>query len=124
VEREAAELARRVRLYRGDRPLPAVRGRTAILVDDGVATGRTARAAIRALRQLGPRRLVLAAPVVAAQSAADLRAEVDDLACVLAPENFGAVGLWYERFEQTSDEEVVSLLERARRSLAAPSPGA
>ncbi len=115
AEREAAELARRVRLYRGDRPFPEVRGRTAILVDDGIATGRTARAAIRALREKRPRRLVLAAPVVAAQTVDELSAEVDELVYVDAPENFVAVGLWYERFGQTSDEEVVSLLERARR---------
>ncbi len=120
AEKEAVELARRVRLYRGGRPLPDVRDRTAILVDDGIATGRTARAAIRAVRQLRPRRLVLAAPVVAAEAAAQLAAEVDDLVYVLAPEDFMAVGLWYERFEQTTDEEVVSLLERARRAFSAP----
>jgi len=119
AEREAVELTRRVRLYRGDRPLPELRDRTAILVDDGIATGRTARAAIRALRRLRPRRLVLAAPVVAADTAAELRDEVDDLVCVRAPADFMAVGLWYERFAQTSDQEVVALLERARRAFAA-----
>jgi putative phosphoribosyl transferase len=119
AEQEAVELARRVKAYRGDHPLPELRDRTAILVDDGIATGRTARAAIRAVRRHRPRRLVLAAPVVAAETAAELRGEVDDLVYVLAPEDFMAVGLWYERFGQTSDEEVVSLLERARRALAA-----
>ncbi len=120
AEREAVELARRVRIYRGDRPLPGIRDRTAILVDDGIATGRTARAAIRALRQLRPRRLVLAAPVVAAESAEEIRGEVDDLVYVQAPEDFTAVGLWYERFAQTTDEEVLRLLEQARRALSAP----
>jgi len=120
TEKEAVELARRVRRYRGDRPFPAVRGRTVILVDDGIATGRTARAAIRALRELGPRRLVLAAPVVAAETEVTLRPEVDDLVRVGAPELFVAVGLWYEQFSQTTDEEVVSLLQQARRALAAP----
>jgi putative phosphoribosyl transferase len=120
TEQEAVELARRVRRYRGDRPFPAVRDRTVILVDDGIATGRTARAAIRGLRELGPRRLVLAAPVVAAETVATLRPEVDDLVCVEAPERFVAVGFWYEQFAQTTDEEVVSLLDQARRALSAP----
>jgi putative phosphoribosyl transferase len=118
AEAEAIELARRVQLYRGGRPFPDVRGRTVILVDDGVATGRTVRAAIRSLRQLEPRRLVLAAPVVASDTAQVLGAEVDELVYVHAPERFVAVGLWYERFEQTTDEEVVDLLARARRAHA------
>ena len=116
AEREAVELARRVRLYRGDRPFPDVRGRTLILVDDGIATGRTARAAIRAVRERRPRRIVLAAPVVASQTVDALRAEVDDLVYVDAPDDFVAVGIWYERFGQTSDDEVVSLLAQARRA--------
>ncbi len=119
AEKEAIELARRVRLYRRGRPFPDIRGRTAILVDDGIATGRTARAAIRAVRALRPRRLVLAAPVVASETAAVLSAEVDELVYIQAPERFVAVGLWYERFGQTTDEEVVSLLEQSRRALAA-----
>ena len=120
VERESVELRRRVRLYRGDRPAPDVRGRTVILVDDGIATGRTARAAIRALRRLEPRHLVLAAPVVASDTVPILRAEVDDLVYVHAPESFVAVGLWYERFGQTGDDEVVSLLSQARGAVAGP----
>lgn len=114
LEQETAELARRVRAYRGDRPLPPMAGRTAILVDDGIATGRTALAAIRALRRLEPRRLVLAAPVAAAQTAASLRREVDELVCLVEPEVFFAVGSWYERFGQTSDDEVRDLLDRGR----------
>ncbi len=113
LERETAELARRVRAYRGDRPLPPLAGRTAILVDDGIATGRTTLAAVRALRRLEPRRLVVAAPVAAAQTAASLRREVDELVCLVEPEVFFAVGSWYERFGQTTDDEVRALLERA-----------
>ena len=114
VRRETAELARRVHAYREDRPLPEVAGRTAILVDDGIATGRTALAAVRALRALGPRLLVLATPVAAAQTAATLRREVDEWVCLREEENFFSVGSWYERFGQTTDDEVRALLARAR----------
>ncbi len=119
AERESAELLRRVRLYRGERPFPEVRGRTAILVDDGIATGGTARAAVRAVREREPGKLVLAAPVVAFQTAMSLLAEVDDLVYVDAPEDFIAVGVWYRRFPQTSDEEVVACLAEARREARA-----
>jgi putative phosphoribosyl transferase len=118
AEAETIELVRRVRRYRGERPFPEVRGKTVILVDDGIATGRTARAAIRTLRDREPRQIVLAAPVVASDTAALLRGEVDDLVYVDAPERFVAVALWYERFEQTTDEEVVALLAQARRARA------
>jgi predicted phosphoribosyltransferase len=119
VEEETAELERRLRRFRGDRPLPDLTGHTVILVDDGLATGVTALAAIRALRRLEPARIILAVPVCAAETARTMRAEVDDLVCVHAPEDFMAVGLWYENFEQTTDEEVVELLEGARDALAA-----
>src|ERR671916_89182 len=115
TEREMAEVERRLRHFRGDRPEPAVRGRTVILVDDGLATGVTARAAVGALRRLEPRRLVLAAPVCAAQTAELLGPEVDELVCLDAPPDLGAIGFWYRDFAQTSDEEVIELLERARR---------
>jgi putative phosphoribosyl transferase len=115
VERERAELSRRVRAYRGDRPIPDVAGRTAILVDDGIATGRTATAALRSLRARRPRRLVLATPVAAADTAAALRREVDELVCLREPEHFFAVGSWYEHFGQTTDDEVRDLLERSQR---------
>ena len=114
VEEETAELERRLGRFRGDRPLPDLAGQSVILVDDGLATGVTALAAIRALRQLGPARIILAVPVCAAETARTMRAEVDDLICVHAPEDFMAVGLWYNNFEQTTDEEVVDLLVRAR----------
>ena len=111
---EIAEVSRRLRYFRGDRPEPEVAGRTAILVDDGLATGVTARAAVEALRSRGPRRLVLAAPVCAAQTAGLLRPAVDGLVCLQTPSDLGAIGFWYRNFEQTSDEEVVELLARAR----------
>jgi predicted phosphoribosyltransferase len=114
--RELAEAERRLKLFRGDRPYPDLERRTAILVDDGLATGVTARAALLALRRMNPRRLVLAVPVCALQTAELLRPEADDLICLLAPANLEAVGLWYRNFEQTSDEEVVRLLEEVQLS--------
>jgi putative phosphoribosyl transferase len=114
--RESAEAARRLRLFRGDRPYPDLNGRTAILVDDGLATGVTARAALLALRRLRPRRLVLAVPVCAPQTAEMLRPETDDLIYLLAPPDLEAVGLWYQNFDQVPDEEVIRLLEEARSS--------
>lgn len=119
IERVAAEetkeAERRLKLFRGERPEPEVRERTAILVDDGIATGVTTRAAIDALRRRDPRRLVLAVPVCATHAAESLRREVDELICLEAPLNLMAIGLWYRHFEQTSDEEVIDLLEHARR---------
>jgi putative phosphoribosyl transferase len=111
---ELAEVGRRLRYFRGERPETEVEGRTAILVDDGLATGVTARAAVQALRLRQPRRLVLAAPVCAAQTAALFKTAVDELVCLESPSDLGAIGFWYRNFEQTSDEEVVELLERAR----------
>ncbi|MDQ3965141.1 MAG: phosphoribosyltransferase [Actinomycetota bacterium] len=115
---ETAEIERRLRLLRGDRPEPEVRRRTVILVDDGIATGVTAWAAIRALRRRVPRRLVLAVPVCAPQTAEAIRPEVDDLVCLKAPYNLMAIGFWYRDFEQVSDEEVIELLEDAQRAAA------
>jgi putative phosphoribosyl transferase len=114
--RESAEAERRLRLFRGEgRPYPDLDGRTAILVDDGLATGVTARAALLALRRLAPRRLVLAVPVCAPQTANLLRPETDDLICLLDPPDLEAIGLWYRNFDQVPDGEVVRLLEEARR---------
>ena len=110
---ETQEMQRRLQHYRGSRPLPEPRGRTVILVDDGLATGVTARAAIVALRCQQPRRLVLAVPVCPPETAVALRPQVDDLVALSTPPDFHAVGLWYETFTQTSDDEVIDLLERA-----------
>ncbi len=114
AEREEAELERRVRAYRGVSRFPDVSGRTVILVDDGIATGATARAAGRAARSAGADRVVLAAPVIAASSAPELRQEFDEVVAVQLPSQFIAVGLWYEHFGQVSDEEVVEVVRRAR----------
>ena len=114
-DRETAEVARRLQLFRGDRPYPDLETRTAILVDDGLATGVTARAALLALRRLNPRRLVLAVPVCAPQTAELLRPETDGLICLLAPAELEAIGFHYRNFEQIPDEEVIRLLEEARR---------
>lgn len=116
---EEAELARLHQRYRGSDPDADPRGRALILVDDGLATGITALAAVRALRQRGPRRIVLAVPVCAPETAAAMRPEVDALICVQSPADFLAVGSWYQRFDQTTDDEVVALLAQARQEHAA-----
>ena len=113
AEAEQQELARRERLYRGDRPLPDVRHRTVILVDDGLATGATMQAAIKALRALQPARIVVAVPTGSPETCEQLKAQADDVICAITPEPFHAVGLWYEDFTQTTDEEVRDLLARA-----------
>jgi predicted phosphoribosyltransferase len=112
------ELARRERLYRGDRPAPDVTGRTVILVDDGLATGATMRAALAALRQQQSARLVVAVPTAAPETCDEMRAEADDVVCATTPEPFHSVGLWYEDFSQTTDEEVRELLARAKAERA------
>ena len=114
---ETAELERRLRRFRGDRPMPDLWGRTVILVDDGLATGVTAVAAIRAVRRLEPRKVVLAVPVCAPETAEAIWPEVDDIVCVQMPEDFLAVGYWYHTFRQTTDEEVVDLLRRAQDAI-------
>lgn len=110
--REVAELSRREREYRGDRSPLEIVDRVVILVDDGLATGATMRAAVRALRQGRAARIVVAVPVGARETCEDLRAEVDDLVCVSTPDPFHAVGLWYEDFSQTTDDEVRAVLAR------------
>jgi putative phosphoribosyl transferase len=109
---ERQELERRVRLYRGDRALPDVTERDVVLVDDGLATGVTAEAAIHAVRGLGARRVVLAAPVSAADTAARLSADAG-VVCLATPARFSAVGEWYDDFGQTTDSEVLDLLRGA-----------
>jgi predicted phosphoribosyltransferase len=110
---EQRELERREREYRGSRPPHDVAGHTAILVDDGLATGSSMRAAARALRNLGPRRLVIAVPLAAASTCDDLSTEAHEVVCAETPEPFRSVGEWYEDFAQTSDAEVRELLQKA-----------
>jgi putative phosphoribosyl transferase len=124
IERVAAEerieLLRRERAYRGDRPPPDLSDRIVILVDDGLATGSSMRAAAQAVRRQGPARIIVAVPTAARETVSALRAEVDEVVCLMTPEPFYAVGVWYEDFTQTSDEEVRSLLESASQR---PGPG-
>lgn len=110
---ELRELERRERLYRGERPAPEVRGRTVILVDDGLATGSTMRAAVAALRRQQPARIVVAVPVGSRETCAEFQDEADETVCAQTPRPFRAVGLWYEDFAQTTDEEVGQLLQQA-----------
>jgi predicted phosphoribosyltransferase len=112
VAREMQELARRERLYRGDRLPPDVADWTVILVDDGLATGATMRAAIQALRQQKPARIVVAVPTASPDTCEALKVEADDVICAMTPEPFFAVGHWYEDFTQTTDDEVRELLAR------------
>jgi putative phosphoribosyl transferase len=113
---EQRELERRERLYRGDRPPPDVRNKTIILVDDGLATGSSMRAATAALRQQGPDRIVMAVPLAAPETCDKFRDIVDEVVCVITPDPFYAIGLWYEDFSQTTDEEVCDLLARAAQA--------
>ena len=123
---EQAELARRERVYRAGRAAPDLRGKTVLVVDDGLATGTTMQAAVAALRQHPPERIVVAVPVGAVETCAELELEADRVVCALTPESFYAVGQWYRDFSQTSDEEVCALLARADAEWAAarvaPSP--
>lgn len=120
---EARELERREQSYRGERPKPQVAGKTVILVDDGLATGSTMRAAVAALRQQGPARIVVAVPVAAPSTCQELRREVDEIVCFATPEPFMAVGRFYDDFAQTTDEEVTGLLASARAGEDAPRAG-
>lgn len=118
AKREEAELQRRERVYRSNRPAPVVQGKVVLLVDDGIATGASMQAAITALRRLKPAKLVVAVPVASATTVKRLRKQVDELVVVDLPEAFYAVGQFYDDFRPTTDEEVVDLLERAAAALA------
>jgi len=118
VARETAELRRRVAAYRGDRPVIELKDRIVIVVDDGVATGVTDTAALRAIRRRGPRRLVLAVPVCAPDSSSRLREEADEVLCLAEPLHLYGVGQWYRDFSQVSDQEVISALGRPRDAAA------
>jgi predicted phosphoribosyltransferase len=115
VAKETAELERRERLFRGDRPYPDLRDRCVILVDDGLATGASMRAAIAGVRGHAPARVVVAVPVGAGETCAAIAGEADEVICAETPEPFYGVGAWYEDFAQTTDAEVRELMERARR---------
>jgi len=112
---ELAELDRRERLYRGGRPLVPLEGRTVLLVDDGLATGSTMRAAVQAVRQLRAGRVIVAAPVGASDTCHAMRQIADDVVCVISPDHFVAVGVWYVDFSETTDDEVQRLLTEAVR---------
>lgn len=110
---EGRELQRREQVYRGDRPWPNLEGRCVILVDDGLATGATMRAAVEAVRAKQPARIVVAVAVAPSDTVALLRKQADDVVCLAEPEPFRAIGLWYEDFSQVSDEEVCQMLAKA-----------
>ena len=117
VQRELQELQRREHLYRGDRPASQVRARTVILVDDGLATGASMRAAVAGLRAQNPKRIVIAVPTAAPQVCEAFEHEVDEIVCAITPEPFVGVGRWYEDFSQTTDEGVRLFLEDMQRQL-------
>lgn len=113
IQQEKLELARRLESFRGKRPFPTLEGKTAILVDDGLATGATARAATQTVKALNPSKVVLAVPVGAQSTVSELRQDVDELVCLETPDFFDAVSRWYEQFPQNTDEEVIQLLHQA-----------
>lgn len=115
IEQAKTELNRRVQQYRGNRPFPKLNGKTVIIVDDGLATGATARAAIKTLKAMNPAKLVLAVPVGTRPLLSQLRYEVDELVCLEKPESFDAVSAWYERFPQCTDAQVVHWLEESEK---------
>jgi putative phosphoribosyl transferase len=121
-QRELAEIERREQLYRTTRPAPQLHGRIVILVDDGLATGSTMLAAIQAVREARPARLIVAVPVSAPETCRELGAEVDEIICLHTPAQFFSVGMWYQDFEQTTDQEVIDFLEQAESEQARRQP--
>lgn len=113
LQREQEELVRRERLYRGNRSFPALKGKTLIIVDDGIATGFTMQAAVAVLRKHMPSAIIIAVPVAAQETCKEMATIVDQIICPLQPVNFYAVGLWYESFPQVSDKEVIALLNKS-----------
>lgn len=117
IDLEEKELQRRVQIYRGGKPPPSLSGKAAILVDDGMATGVTAKAAIESVKKLNPKKIILATPVCALDTAESLKRLVDEVICLAAPFEFMAVGSWYRNFVQITDEEVVELLNKSRKKI-------
>ncbi|HRD70804.1 MAG TPA: phosphoribosyltransferase [Legionella sp.] len=116
IKKEQQELLRRERVYRGDRAFPKLSGKKIILVDDGIATGSTMRAAIKALKLFKPTSIIIAVPVASYATCRELEKSVDEIVCPVKPEQFYAVGMWYHDFSQTTDDEVITLLNKARIS--------
>ncbi len=116
IEQEQQELQRRESAYRDDRPMPDLNDKTVILIDDGTATGSTMKAAIRGVKQHNPAQVVVALPVGSEEACKEIGQTVDELTCLMIPKNFGGVGAWYDRFNQTRDEEVRHLLQKANQS--------
>jgi putative phosphoribosyl transferase len=117
AQKEQAEMERRERAFRGDRPRPTLQGRTVILVDDGLATGASMRAAVKGLRAHEPGHIVVAVPTAAPETCAAFEGDVDEVICAVTPRPFFGVGAWYHDFTQTSDEEVRSLLRETKAEL-------
>ena len=120
-DRQLTEIERRRKLYLAGRARPSIAGKTVIVVDDGIATGATMRAALRAVRRAGPKRLVLAVPVASAQTITELRHDVDDVECLEVPEDLWAIGGYYEDFTQVADSDVTTMLQEAARFVGAES---
>jgi putative phosphoribosyl transferase len=118
TRRERKELERREKAYRGDRPKPKLAGRTLIIVDDGLATGATMRAAVRAARAEHPAKIIVAVPTASPETCSSLGDLVDEIVCLSTPSPYTAVGAWYENFSQTTDEEVIDLLQRAENTMS------
>lgn len=123
IRRQREEIERRERMYRENRQSPTLEGKTAILVDDGIATGYTMMAAVKDTRKRNPASLVVAVPVASVEAVEILRPHADELIVLETPESFYAVGAWYDRFEQTIDEEVINLLETAAKGIPSGRPG-